>query len=149
MRVIRFLVLATAAASGVLLAPGSAFAHGMNAKVTVADDVRVEAYFDGDFPAEFAEVTVTDAGGKEVFVGKADERGVCTVPRPAPGEYTLTAKCAGHTATVRFRIEGDPGAGPAAYTGWRLNKFLGLAIGLILIFGISAASWLIRRRGRS
>ena len=104
MRVIRLLVLATAAAGGVLLGPAVASAHAMGAKVTVAEEVRVEAYFEDDFPAEFAEASVTDADGKEVLTGKTDERGVWTFAKPGPGRYTLTVKSAGHVAnraTVR------------------------------------------------
>lgn len=148
MRVSRFLVLAIAALGGVLCAPADAFAHSMNAKVTITDEVKVEAYFEDDFPAEFAEVKVIDTNGKEVLAGKTDERGVWTFPKPAPGSYTLAVTSLGHVATVRFQVEDEPGAAPVTHTNWRLNKFLGLGIGLVVIFGISAVSWLIRRRKR-
>jgi hypothetical protein len=148
MRPFRLLVLATAAAGGVLLAPAVASAHDLRARVTLAAAVKLEAFFDDDTPAELADVRVTDAGGAEVLAGKTDDRGVWTFPRPNPGRYTATVKSAGHVAKVEFPVEGDPEAPPAVYAPWRMNKALGLAIGLVLLLGLSAASWLIRRRRR-
>ncbi len=55
MTAFRVLVLATAATSGVLLAPAVASAHAMHAKVTVADEVKVEVYFDEEMPGDFGD----------------------------------------------------------------------------------------------
>jgi hypothetical protein len=149
MGVFRFLVLAIAATSSVLLAPAIAFAHDMNAKVEVhADSVYVLAYFDDDTPAEFAAVSVADADGTEFLTGKMNERGEWTFAKPAPGQYTLTAKSTGHVATVVFRVEGESVVAPVVYTGWRLKKEIGITVGLILLLGISAISWFIRRHRR-
>lgn len=146
MRAVRLLVLATAAAGGVLLAPATASAHAMRAQVEVrADSVYFLAYFDDDTPAEFAAVTLTDAAGNEVLTGTTNERGEWTFPRPAPGRYTLTAKCVGHSAKVPFPVEGEPEA-PAVYSGRGPGRAAGLAIGLALLLGVSAAIWLRRRR---
>lgn len=80
----------------------------MNATVKVsADSVRVEVFFGDDLPAELAAVSVTDAAGVEVAAGTTDDRGVWAFPLP-PGEYRLTAKCIGHTATVPFTVAGTP-----------------------------------------
>jgi nickel transport protein len=147
MRQFRFLVLATAITGGVLLGTSAASAHDLRAKVTVADAVRVEAYFDGDMPAEFADVSVTDAAGAEVLVGKTDERGVWTFPLPKPGEYTLRVKSIdGHAARVVFRVEEAAETSPVVYAPWRMNKALALAIGLLLLLGLSAVSWFRGRR---
>lgn len=165
MRCFRLLVLATAAVGGVLLAPAVARAHAMHADVTVGKEVKVLAYYDEDVPAEFAEVTVTDATGAVVLKGKTDERGLWTFPRPEPGTYTLLAKSVGHTAKVKFVIPGGggpapapraPGAGAVApeppeeeavtYTEWRPSKAQGLAIGGGGLVGFSALYWLARRR---
>lgn len=145
MRCFRSLVLATAAILGVLVAPAIASAHDLQAKVTVAEVVKVEAFFNDKMPAEVAEVTVMDAEGVAVLTGKTDERGVWTFPLPKPGTYSITVKSVGHVAKVKFNVDGGPAA---VYTGWRLNKALGLTIGLLLLLGISAASWYIRHRRR-
>ena len=146
MRCCRFFVLATAAALGVLLAPRVASAHDLRANVTVADEVKVLAYFEEeDSPAQSAEVTVTDEAGATVLTGKTDERGVWAFPPPKPGTYQLKVESAGHVAKVQFRVNGEP----AVYTVPRMNKALGLTIGLVLLLGVSAASWLIRRRRRA
>src|SRR6478672_8663614 len=105
MRCPRFLVLATAAAVGVPLAAGPASAHDLRANVTVAGEVKVLAYFEGeDSPAGLAEVIVTDAEGATVLTGKTDDRGVWAFPPPKPGTYRLKVESAGHVAKVQFRV---------------------------------------------
>ena len=151
MPLLRFLVLATAATAGALLAPSTVAAHGLHADVTVADTIKVVVYFDDDMPAESADVRVTDAAGAEVLAGQTDERGVCTFPRPAPGAYTLRAKSTGHAAKVEFRVDGEPDAAPAVpavYTGWRMNRAVGLISGLVLLLGLSIACKFFFRRRR-
>ena len=147
MRATRFLVLATAATAGVLLAPGPATAHDMNATVQVgADSVRVIVFFEDDLPAELAAASVTDAAGIEVAAGTTDDRGVWAFPALPPGEYRLTARCIGHTATVSFTVAAAPPAEPVAYTGARLNKAVGLGAGAGGLLAASAVFWLVRRR---
>jgi nickel transport protein len=148
MRVFRLLVLVTA---GAPLTPVRADAHGMHAKVDVTNDpARLDAYFDENFPAEFADVTVTDADGNVVLTGKTDGRGVWTFPRPKPGTYVLTVKEPdGHVAKRKFTVAGaDEQAEQTVYTGRRLNKWVGLTIGVVGLLGVSGVSWLLRRRGR-
>jgi hypothetical protein len=151
---LRVLVLATLPAAGVLLAPGRAAAHAMHATVTVtADAVKLEAFYDEELPADDADVTVTDADGNVVASGKTDERGLWTAPRPAkPGTYKLTVRQAGHVSRRTFEISAatDPDAadGPEVYGGRRLNKWLGLSIGVLILLAISAASWWRHRRAR-
>ena len=147
MRAAHTFVLAIAAAVGGLFAPGVAHAHGMIAEVKVnGASVRADVFFDDDVPAEFATISVTDASGAEVRAGTTDERGVWTFPAPPPGEYLLTAKCIGHTATVRFPVAGEPDAPAAVYVEPRRNKAVGLTAGVGGLLALSAAFWLIRRR---
>lgn len=143
----RSLVLAIATAAGALLASGRADAHAMHADlITTADPFKLTAYFDEDLPAEFADVTVTDAEGNVVLTGKTDERGVFTFPRPKPGTYTLRVKSTGHVAKREFTVDGETGGAVAA--DWRPDKWVGLGIGVGGLLGLSGASWLLRRRGR-
>ena len=141
----RLLVLAVASLGGVSLAPAPASAHDLRADVTVADDVKVLAYYQDDTPAQFADATVTDAAGAEVAAGKTDERGAWAFPRPKPGDYVLTVKSTGHVAKVKFAVSGEMEA-PATYTAPRLNRWLGLAVGVFGLLGVSAVFWLLRRR---
>ena len=150
MPTLRFLVLATCAGVGVLPAAGRAGAHALHAKVDATNDpVKLEAFYDEEMPAEFADATVTDASGAVVRAGKTDERGVWTFARPGPGTYALSVQQTGHRAKVAFEIPGapDPDA-PAVYGGRRLNKWVGLSVGVALLLGVSGATWLRRRRGR-
>jgi hypothetical protein len=144
----RLLVLATAALGGVLFTPTRASAHDLRAKVTVAEAVKVEAYFDGDTRAEFADATVTDESGAEVLTGKTDEHGAWTFPLPKPGAYTLRVRLKdGHAAKVEFRVESESETeAPAVYAPRRMNTALALAAGLVLLLGVSAVCWYRTRR---
>ena len=139
----RPLVVATAAIAVVLLIPRPALAHDLRVKVdTRQDPVRVEAWYETGFgdqdPAEAAKATVTDADGNEVASGVLDAKGVWTFPRPGPGQYTVVVEAAGHRDSVRFEQSGE-------YAGWRLDKRLGLALGLAVLLGGSLAFWYARR----
>ena len=146
----RFLVLATAAVAGLVFASSPALAHDLNAKVdTRTDPVRVDAWFDDDTPAEQAKVVVTDESGAEVASGTLNDKGVWTFPRPTrAGTYTVAVELAGHRTTVQFPIEeSKPGLIPTGdeYTGWRLDKRLGLGAGLAVLLGGSLLFWYARR----
>ena len=146
-RTFRFLVLATAAAAGALLTPTRAGAHAMDVRIDPATVLyKVTASFDEDLPAEFADVTVTDADGNVVLTGKTDERGVWTFPRPKPGRYLLTVKSVGHIARREFTVDGETEG--TVSSDWRPNKWVGLTIGVGGLLGLSGVSWLLRRRGR-
>jgi hypothetical protein len=148
---VRPLVLLTAALAGLLVPAGAAPAHDLNARVTVgpypernvpAGEVRVEAWYgktpaDAD-PADAARVTVTDAARNVVATGTLDDRGVWTFPRPGPGRYTVAVESVGHRAEVEFDAPGE-------HTGWRLDRRLGLAIGLGVLLGGTLLYWLVRR----
>jgi hypothetical protein len=146
MRRFRFLVLATAAAGGVLLGPAPAGAHALHADLVVAAEVRLVAYFDDDLPADGAAAVVTDGAGAEVLSGRTDGRGVWTFPRPRPGAYALTVKSVGHAARVEFVVADEPDAPAVAFAGPRRNQALGLAAGAGGLLVLSAAFWFVRRR---
>src|SRR5262245_2988950 len=103
----RPLVLAAAAAFA-LLSPGRASAHDLQLVVMLPPDAPkeliVEAGFDDETPAEGAKVVITAADGTVVAEGKADEKGVCKLVRPAPGKYTATVTAYGHRDKVVFEV---------------------------------------------
>jgi hypothetical protein len=139
----RFLVL-LAASLFVAIAPSRAVAHDLHAKVKLPGDaVVVEAGFDDDTPAEGARVVITGSNGAEVVSGKTDETGVCRLPKLAPGKYTATVESLGHRDVVEFEVAESGGF--FEFSNWRLDKRLGLAIGVSGLLLISFLYWLIRR----
>ena len=123
-----------AAVAVALTAPTPAAAHDLRAVVMIdATTVRVEAGFDDDTPAGNARVTVTDTAGAEIAAGTLDERGTWSFPTPGPGDYRVVVESIGHRDEVPVPIRAGPTA--ATYAGWRLDRSLGLAIGLGLLLG--------------
>src|SRR5262245_43277314 len=149
MRTARSLVVAFAAAAvAVPLMPGVAAAHDLIALVKVREaDVYVEAGFsygrNESDPAEGAAVTVADAEGKSVATGATDEKGVWTFPRPPAGTYTIVVEQAGHRAAVTLTV---PGTGTAEFLPSRLDKRVGVAVGVAVVLGLTVAYRLVRRR---
>ncbi|MBX9628753.1 MAG: carboxypeptidase-like regulatory domain-containing protein [Gemmataceae bacterium] len=129
------------------LLPTPAAAHDLKADIPQpdADPVRVVASFDDDTPADGARVTVTDAAGQVVASGTTDDRGVWSFPRPGPGEYTIVVEGAGHRDAIRLKI-GEPGVLAEVTSRLRLDRWLGLAIGLAGLLGLTALYVLLRRR---
>lgn len=148
MRPARSLVVAFAAAAvAVPLVPAAATAHDLIALVKVRDaDVYVEAGYsygkdDGD-PAGEAAVVVTDEHGNRVATGTTDEKGVWTFPRPPAGTYTVVVEQAGHRAVVTLAV---PATGTADFLPWRLDKRVGVAVGLAAVLGLTVVYRLVRR----
>lgn len=139
---VRFALVALAA----LALPHAARAHDLQATVTVGERVKVLAFYD-DEPAQRADVTVSDAKGAVVALGKTDDRGLWEFDRPAPGEYAVKVKEGGHIGRTSFRVEGAARADapPTEFTDPRPNKALGLAIGTTALLGLSAGYWFLRR----
>ncbi len=143
-RSLHVLVVAVAA----LLAPRAAEAHDLKASVNaLVDPIRVEAWFDDDEPAAEARVVVTDAEGRTIASGVLDEKGAWYFPKPGPGSYLIVVELTGHRD--RKRLEIPEAAPPEVAETWRLDKNLGLVIGLGLLLGGSLAfAWLRRSRRR-
>jgi hypothetical protein len=140
----RFLVLVVAVVF-VVVAPGRALAHDLKATVKLLPDaVVVEASFDDDAPAEDAVIVIVDGAGAEVARGKTDERGVCRLPMLGPGEYVAIVESIGHRDEVKFEVAGS--SGMLEFSRWRLDKRLGLAIGVGALLALSAAFWWVRLR---
>ena len=128
----------------VLVGSERAFAHDLRAKVSLeSNPIRVEAWFDDDSPAEGATVAVANESGQTIASGKLDETGVWTFPKPEPGSYRIVVALTGHRDVVQLVI--PPDAPAEAVESWRLDKDLGLAIGLGLLLGGTVAFVLLRR----
>lgn len=137
---LRLVVLAVAAV------PQSAWAHNLIADVNPSvEPIRVLAYYDDDTPAEGARVSVLDANEATVAAGVCDEKGVWRFPRPGPGKYRIIAEQAGHRSDPVV-LDVPEAAPPLAISRWRLDKHLGLAIGLGIILGGTGLYMLVRYR---
>lgn len=145
-----FLLFAVAAAC---LSPQRAVAHDLRIMVTPEDaSFRVEAWFEGDIPAEKARITVTNAAGEILHSGTTDERGVWLFPKPGPGAYRIVVESTGHRDSAILQVPGEQtsaDAVPTVITDSRLSQTLGLSIGLTLVLGGTAAFILIRRMKRT
>ncbi|VTS05683.1 carboxypeptidase-like regulatory domain-containing protein [Tuwongella immobilis] len=134
----------------VLLLPGLAWAHAMVMELFVeATEVRVEAYYDDETPAELAKVSVFNESDRIIAEGRCDERGVFRFPKPSPGLYRVQADAAGHRATKTLTLEdpnaiGNPGtAAPAKKVP--LLQIPATLIGLVVIAGMTVLIWLVTR----
>ena len=151
----RPLVLASAAL--VVLGGSDASAHDLHATVRVEEEkITVEGGYDDETPAGEARVTVKDAAGGTTTTGVLDERGLWSFPKPAPGDYIAVVEIAGHRDRVKFNVPGPTAESAsttapevATYSNWRLDKRLGLAIGLLAILGGTLALVYIRRGGKN
>lgn len=152
----RSLVLAAAAVAVVSLSGSVASAHDLHATIRVEEEkVTVEGGYDDGTPASEARVTVKDAAGVIAATGSLDERGLWSFPKPKPGDYVVVVEIAGHRDRVKFSIPGAvvdraPAKAPEAvtYSNWRLDKRVGLAIGLLVILGGTLALVCLRRMRR-
>jgi hypothetical protein len=132
-------VLAAAAA------PQSAAAHDLKADVNPAvEPIRVEAGYDDGMPADGARVTVLDAHGSTIAAGSCDARGIWQFGKPGPGRYRIVVEQAGHRDEVILDV--PEAAVPLAMSRWRLDKNLGLAIGLAILLGGTGTFVIFRRR---
>src|SRR5262245_22398469 len=140
----RSLVLVAAAFVVATLAPGRALAHDLRATVRLPGDaVVVLAYFDDDTPAEGAKVVITDAAGNDVASGKADDKGLCRLPKLGPGKYRAVVESAGHRDEVEFPVESE---GAIEYSRTRPDRAIGLALGVGGLLAASAGFWWLRRK---
>jgi Carboxypeptidase regulatory-like domain len=130
-----------------LTLPAVAAAHGLDLTRTVANGtLTVILTYDDDAPCVGAVVKVLNASGEVVAEGKSDADGVCVLPAPPPGEYTIRAKTDdGHAAKGALTVSADPT--PPETVTTRPPRLLYLALGLA---GISIATvvffWLGRRK---
>lgn len=146
MRPTRPLVLAALALVGVT--PGAASAHDLRAKVIVtATEVRVEAGYDDDTPADGAKVSLAAADGTTLASGTLDATGRWATPAPPPGNFTVVVDDVGHRDRVAFTIDTPTADGPAeaTFTNWRLGKTLGLVVGLVVLLGGTLVYVILRR----
>lgn len=137
-----------------------AFAHKLIVDPRIKGDrLHVEAFYEDDTPAQQAKVTVLN-GDMIVAEGRTDEKGVWSIPKPAPGTYLVKVESLGHAAKetlvvteAKNRPENTPGPvvdeanetvdedrAAKVRTPW--NR-IGLGLGLIL--GVTLMSLVLRK----
>jgi hypothetical protein len=131
-----------------VLAPSRAEAHDLKAEVkTDVDPIRVEAGFDDGSPAQGAHGQVIDADGKVIASGVLDEKGIWLFAKPGPGKYRIVVEIAGHRDEVHLDV--PESSHPVAVSRWRMDKDLGLAIGLLLLLGGTLGYAVLRNRRKT
>jgi hypothetical protein len=144
----RSLVVVAAAVLGAALAPSRAAAHDLQVFVTVSGgNVRVEAGFDDETPAQQAVVAIATPTGQTVASGVTDEKGSCSIEALPPGQYNAIVEAYGHRDSVPFEVSDSSII--LEYANWRLNKTLGLMSGLTVLLLASLAFWRYRVKGRA
>jgi hypothetical protein len=135
-----------------LLVPSAAFAHKMEVAAAIPPaaptTIRVEAGYEGDEPAQQAAVTLLDAAGGVTASGTTDDRGVCTLPRPRGGTYTVRVDDgSGHRAEVALTVP-EVEAEVAEARTERRSRWGMAGVGLGLIGGLTVvARRLLRKPG--
>jgi len=96
---------------GGMMAAPEVFAHKMLISCDGRGErLRVEAFFDDDTPAQNAKVIVENEAREIVLEGKTDDRGVWSVPKPAPGKYLVRAETFGHVAREALVVAAETSA---------------------------------------
>jgi hypothetical protein len=141
----RFSVLAIVAVCVAGFAATPADGHDLRARVTLQpDSTVVQAWFSDDSPAQEAKVNILEAGGNEILSGKTDDKGVCTLRKLGAGKYTAVIESIGHRDAIEFEVSDS--ASTLEFYNWRMNRSLGLGIGIAVLIGGTCIFWLMRRR---
>lgn len=124
--------------------PMWAQAHRMTADVLVqGDQVQVIAGYDDDMPAEQATVTIKNAQEEVIAEGTTDDSGLCLLPRPIAGTYTIiTNDHAGHLVKVTIEIPEDPASAPVTTVSVKNDRRIMAVIGIL---GITVTTMSLRR----
>lgn len=131
-----------------LLFGSNLFAHQLLLETKIeATQVRVEAFFDDDSPADEAAIQVISEGGEVIAKGKTDANGVWYFLRPKTGSYTLKASSVGHVGkkTLVVPEEPKPVETPSTREEQTQTPWAKIGIGLGLIF-LSTLGWLFFRK---
>ena len=140
------------AAMVLLTTTSSAYAHRLYVEASVRPGppavLRIEAWFEGDMPAESARITLTDATGATTEAGTADDTGTLTIPLPAAGAWTVAAESIGHRGefiiTVASTTEVVEEPAKVRPTGPEAGR-IGAGLGMIAT-AFAGLRWRMRRQ---
>lgn len=136
-----------------LLTPSPMYAHKLIVDAQIhphaPTTLSIEAYYDPDEPADDVKITLQDSAGNIVAEGRSDAKGVCRLPRPKAGSYTLIADDGqGHRSQKQLDIPSSDDELLEARTE-RRNRWLMTGIGIGLIACITVAARRIRKNAHS
>lgn len=125
--------------------------HKLCAKVELQGErLQVEAWFDNDMPADGAKVKML-AGTKTLHEAVTDDRGLCTLPTPAAGQYLIEVNAGGgHRTEITFTIEAeavDKSAGEDKASVFQ-RRWLGGFVGVFIILFFTLTALYLRKRAR-
>jgi len=117
--------------------------HNLCAKVEIqGPNLRIEAWFDNETPADGAKVKLL-LNKNTLKEAVTDERGLCTIPAPGAGNYTIDINAGGgHRTEITFTIEAavDEQTAGADKESVFQRRWLGTAIGLGIILALTLAA---------
>ena len=136
-----------------LLTPSPVYAHKLIVDAQIHPDapttLRIEVYYDPDEPADDVKIMLQDSAGIVVVEGRSDAKGVCRLPRPKAGSYTLIADDGqGHRSQKQLDIPSSDDELLDARTE-RRNRWVMTGIGIGLIASITVAARRIRKNANS
>lgn len=109
--------------------------HKLCAKLDIqGTQLKVEAWYDNDVPADNAKVILLQQQ-KTLQEATTDERGMCSLAVPPPGDYLLDINAGGgHRTEIAFTIaaEVDVTAGDSK-SGIHNKRWWGATVGILLI----------------
>ncbi|MFT3881457.1 MAG: carboxypeptidase-like regulatory domain-containing protein [Gemmatales bacterium] len=114
--------------------------HNLCAKVDIqGTNLRIEAWFDNETPADGAKVKLL-SNKKTLHEAVTDEKGLCSIPAPGAGNYTIDVNAGGgHRTEITFTIEAaieEQTAGADKESVFQ-RRWLGAAIGLGVIVALT------------
>lgn len=133
-----------------LLTPSTVYAHKLIVDAQIRPDapttLSIEAYYDPDEPADDVKITLQDSAGIVAAEGRSDAKGVCRLPRPNAGSYTLIADDGqGHRSQKQLDIPSSDDELLEARSE-RRNRWLMTGVGFGLIACITAIARRIRKK---
>ncbi len=126
--------------------------HNLCAKVKIeGTNLRIEAFFDNETPADNAKVKLL-SNKKTLQEAMTDERGLCSIPAPGAGNYTIDVNAGGgHRTEVTFTIEAaveEQTAGADKESVFQ-RRWLGAVVGLVIILLMTYAARRFMTKSRS
>jgi hypothetical protein len=117
--------------------------HNLCAKVDIqGTNLRIEAWFDNETPADNAKVKLI-TNKKTLQEAVTDERGLCSIPAPGAGNYTIEVNAGGgHRTAITFTIEAaveEQTVGADKESVFQ-RRWLGAVIGLVIILAMTFAA---------
>ena len=92
---LRFVVGIFVVCGAAVLTPSTLYAHKLIVDAAINSGtptiLHIQTYYDPDEPVDDVKITLQDSAGIVVVEGRSDAKGVCRLPRPKTGSYTLIA----------------------------------------------------------